>query len=116
MRCPFHHIERDPLRSAWLWLPKSCKNISTCKKFTESAQSLGPENTGPERLLPDLLAPRPVNSPTRITLENNGKIRPQPDRENSLAEASGGVVMALPGLREAVQVEILGFQAAQEPG
>ncbi len=28
----------------------------------------------------------------------------------------GGVVMALPGLREAVPVEILGFQAAQEPG
>ncbi|WP_420010391.1 hypothetical protein [Tateyamaria sp.] len=28
----------------------------------------------------------------------------------------GGVVMALPGLREAVQVEIFGFQGAQEPG
>ncbi len=27
----------------------------------------------------------------------------------------GGVVMALPGLREAVEVEIFGFQGAQEP-
>ena len=29
-------------------------------------------------------------SPARITLENNGKIRPQPDRENAFARASGG--------------------------
>ncbi|GAA6201223.1 hypothetical protein NBRC116599_24480 [Aquicoccus sp. SU-CL01552] len=29
-------------------------------------------------------------SPTRITLESNGKIRPQPDRENAFARASGG--------------------------
>lgn len=29
-------------------------------------------------------------SPTRITLENNGKIRPQLDRENAFAGASGG--------------------------
>ena len=32
----------------------------------------------------------PVLSPTRITLENNGKIRPQPDRENAFVGASGG--------------------------
>ena len=32
----------------------------------------------------------PVNSPSRITLENNGKIRPEPDRENAFAGASGG--------------------------
>ena len=31
-----------------------------------------------------------VNSPTRITPENNGKIRPQPDWENAFARASGG--------------------------
>jgi hypothetical protein len=31
-----------------------------------------------------------VNSPSRTTLENNGKIRPQPDRENAFAGASGG--------------------------
>lgn len=32
----------------------------------------------------------PVNSLTRITLENIKKIRPQPDRENAFARASGG--------------------------
>ena len=31
-----------------------------------------------------------VFSPPRITLENNGKIRPQPDWENSFSRASGG--------------------------
>jgi hypothetical protein len=31
-----------------------------------------------------------VLSLSRITLENNGKIRPQPDRENAFAGASGG--------------------------
>ena len=31
-----------------------------------------------------------VRSPARITLENNEKIRPQPDRENAFAGASGG--------------------------
>ena len=29
-------------------------------------------------------------SPNRTTLENNGKIRPQPDWENTFAGASGG--------------------------
>ena len=29
-------------------------------------------------------------SPSRITLENNGKIRPEPDRENAFARTSGG--------------------------
>ena len=53
-------------------------------------QATGPENIGPERTLPGHLAQRPVLSPTRITLENNGKIRPQPDRENAFAGASGG--------------------------
>ena len=32
----------------------------------------------------------PVLSPSRITLENNGKILPEPDRENAFARASGG--------------------------
>jgi hypothetical protein len=69
------------------------KNIAdpdAWKLFTEPAQSSGPENTGPERLLSGLLARGPVLSPSRITLENNEKIRPQPDRENDFAEASGG--------------------------
>jgi hypothetical protein len=31
-----------------------------------------------------------VLSPSRITLENNEKIPPQPDQENAFARASGG--------------------------
>lgn len=34
-------------------------------------------------------APRQVNSPTRITLENNEKIRPQPDVETHFARVGG---------------------------
>ena len=44
----------------------------------------------PERMHSGLLTTTPVLSPSRITLENNGKIRPQPDRENSFTWASGG--------------------------
>ena len=54
------------------------------------AQATGPENIGPERTLPGRLARTPVLSPSRITLENNGKIRQQPDRANAFAGASGG--------------------------
>jgi hypothetical protein len=39
-------------------------------------QSTGPENVAPERAISDFIASRTVNSPSRITLENNGKIRP----------------------------------------
>ena len=60
------------------------------KLFTNSAQSSGPESIDPERPIPGRLAATPVLSPSRITLENNGKIRPQPDRENAFARASGG--------------------------
>ena len=60
------------------------------KLFTKSAQATASENIGPERTLPGLLAPEQVNSPSRITLEKNGKIWPQPDRENAFAGASGG--------------------------
>ncbi len=45
---------------------------------------------GPERPFPGHFAPGPVLSLSRITLENNGKTRPQPDRENAFAGASGG--------------------------
>jgi len=38
----------------------------------------------------DLFAPGPVNSPSRITLEYNGKIRPLTEMENSFSRASGG--------------------------
>ena len=60
------------------------------KLNTESAQSSGPENIGPGRRLWALPARRPVLSLSCITLENKGKIRPQPDRENSCMRASGG--------------------------
>ena len=45
---------------------------------------------GRERTPPALITHKPVLSPSRITLENNGEIRPQPDRENAFAGASGG--------------------------
>jgi len=45
---------------------------------------------GPERTLSDHLGNVPVNSPTRITPENNGKILPQLARGNAFAKASGG--------------------------
>lgn len=53
-------------------------------------QATGPENIDPERPLPGFLARSPVNSPSRITLEDNDKIRPELDRENAFARASGG--------------------------
>ena len=63
---------------------------ATYRNSPKLAQFTGPENIGLERPLPGLQAQRPVLSPTRITLENNGKIRPQPDRENAFARACGG--------------------------
>ena len=49
-----------------------------------------PENIGPERTRSGLMGNVPVNSPSRITPENNGKIRPRPARENAFTGASGG--------------------------
>ncbi len=43
-----------------------------------------------ERPLPGLPAPGAVLSPSHITLENNAKICPRPDRENAFARAGGG--------------------------
>ena len=57
---------------------------------TECAQSRGPENIGLKRTCPAAVLRTPVLSLTRITPENNEKIRPQPDRENAFAGASGG--------------------------
>lgn len=59
------------------------------RKFTKTAQATGSKNAGPERTLLGLLATGAVNSPIRITLENNGTIRPQPQRANTFARASG---------------------------
>ena len=39
-----------------LRLPKNRANPASCGKFTKSEQSTGPENIGPERTLPSLLA------------------------------------------------------------
>ena len=61
-----------------------------CGKFTKTAKATGLENIGAERTLSGLLGSVPVNSPASITLENNGKIRPQPEGENAFAGASGG--------------------------
>ena len=58
--------------------------------YTECAQSRGPENVGLKRTCPPAMARTSVQSPSNITLEYNGKIRPQPDRENDFAGASGG--------------------------
>ena len=44
----------------------------------------------PKRTLPGVLGPRQVNRPSRIILENNGKIRPRPIREKLFARAGGG--------------------------
>ena len=72
-------------------IPRSSHWISDTYSYSpKPSQSSGPENIGAERPLPGLRAPRPVNSLSRITLENNEKIRPQPDRENAFARASGG--------------------------
>lgn len=57
---------------------------------TKPEQSRGPENIGPERPLLGHSLLGPVLSLTRTTPENNGKIRPQPDRENAFVGASGG--------------------------
>jgi hypothetical protein len=58
--------------------------------FTQTTQSSGPENIGQERPLSGRLAPRQVNSLSRTTLENNGKIRPEPDWEKLFNGLSGG--------------------------
>ena len=53
---------------------------------------------GPERTPWALLAPSPVLSPSCITLENNRKIRPQPDWENAFARVSGGDEVRMSGV------------------
>jgi hypothetical protein len=83
-------IEHDRRRSVQLHIPKTYSITIFYKLFTGSAQSLGPENIGPERPLPGFLPLGAVLSPSRITLEYNGKIRPQPDRENAFARVNGG--------------------------
>ena len=80
---------------------------------TKSAQSRGLENIGPKRPLPGFLAPMPVLSPSRITLEHNGKIRPRPDGEKAFAGASGGAK----GIRTARShpLDHFGYSLAETP-
>ena len=87
----FYSISRMPPASKCTASPqkKLAKSIYY-EQFTKTEQSSGPENIGPERPLSARRVPRPVLSPSRITLENNGKIRSQPVRENAFARASGG--------------------------
>ncbi|MBY0350933.1 hypothetical protein, partial [Tabrizicola sp.] len=61
-----------------------------CGSEPKVVRLTGLENVGPERTRVRPLGRGSVNSPSRITLENNEKIRPQPDRENAFARASGG--------------------------
>ena len=61
-----------------------------CNCEPREVELTAPENVGPERPPPSVTAHGPVDSPTRITLENNVKIRPQPDGENTFSRASGG--------------------------
>ena len=68
----------------------NCLFSDACSCSPEQRRLTGLENIGPERTLSDHLGNVPVNSHTRITPENNGKIRAQPDRENGFVRASGG--------------------------
>jgi hypothetical protein len=85
-----HLVERDRRRSVQVGTEGNLIPPIAYKLFTKSAQSSGAEKMRPQRPLPGLRAKGPVLSPSRITLENKGKIRPQPDRENAFAESSGG--------------------------
>ncbi len=69
---------------------KNRSEFKRLQKITGMAQATGSENICYGSTLSGGLATGPVLSPSRITPENNGKIRPQPDRENAFARASGG--------------------------
>jgi hypothetical protein len=71
-------------------VPKTRSHAMPYNLSTKTAQSSGPENIGPERPHTVILAPLSVLSLSRITPENNGKILPQPERENEFERASGG--------------------------
>ena len=64
----------------------------SCGSEPKVVRLTGLENTATERMLSAIVVLRAVNSPTRITPENNAKIRPQPDREHPFARASGGSI------------------------
>ncbi len=81
---------RTVLRTVHFWpRNKWCKS-SGLWLSTKSPQSRALENIGPERPLSGHFTAVLVDSPSRITLENNGKIRAWPDGEKLSAKASGG--------------------------
>jgi len=61
-----------------------------CRSEPEWVRLTGLENIAPERTLSGLLEKLPVNSPTRITLENNGKFWPNQGPEKCFSRSSGG--------------------------
>jgi len=70
---------------------KNIFTFSECyRPYTGFVQSRGPEIIGLQRTIPAAASKSPVQSHLRITLENNGKIRPRPDQVNAFAGASGG--------------------------
>jgi hypothetical protein len=73
VRFVFLLIERHWRRTARQHLWKSCSNPEACRQFTKTAKATGLENVGPERTRVRPSGRGPVNSPTRITPENNGK-------------------------------------------
>ena len=75
------------LRANEIFTPTTSISYRLC---TKSVQSRGPENIGPERMFPDLMAKQEVDSSARITLENNERIRPLDNGEKSCSRANGG--------------------------
>jgi len=73
VRFLFHLAGCDWRRSVQVAFTQNAYSSIAYKLFTKSAQSSGPENIRYKRPLPGLLAPGSVLSPSRITLENNGK-------------------------------------------
>jgi len=71
------------------WSPKGIRTKDLQAEHQNSAAIRSGEYR-PKRTLPGLFAWVPVFSFSRINPETNGKIRPQPDRENSFYKASGG--------------------------
>ena len=82
---------RPPLKSK---RPAEASEVMTvsmrCEKSTKVEQARGLERHKPERPGQARSAPGPVQSPTRITLENNEKFRPPPHAEKQFPRASGG--------------------------
>ena len=70
--------------------PNFSHRISNLQEIHQNGAVIRSGEYWPERTLSALLAKRPVLSLSRITLENNEKIRPRLDRENAFARATGG--------------------------